>query len=506
MLLPFLAGCFVHEAGDSETGGLPEIGSPETGDPETGDPGTQPEAPEGLVLMRDGRPVSVLTVDPGETIEVSTFDSSGSVRVPASFGGGAPGVLVTETSEGNFGISGAAAGGMGIVRFSAAGHNADLRVFVRNWARDQAHRSILDPDPGNYPFSPTAPYRSNIYGGPHTATRGLSLEERGAPFEPTRWAAYRLIVDRGWHYESPSGFSHPARGVHEGHQSRAMTAWRKPYDVPHIHQVWDYALQNHVFRFDLHERSRDLIGFDDRQRLELKTMDNATHDCRNMRSEGLGETFTFRWKFKLPSDFTVSPEFTHLFQLKNEGTDAGNPIFTLTGRETAGGDVMQLIYRGPLRPGGAASANWNARQVPLDLFRGEWVRAEAVVTYSSGADADFRIRVVRIRDMEPILQFAFCPDDFALRANPQDRFMTFRPGNRYARPKFGLYRRIVRGGMSGLHYLDDGETPCYERSQFIFQREFRERGKVSIWFADIEMDRLKSGGIVCAVANCPCQG
>lgn len=468
------------------------------------------EPTEGLVLRSDGKPVAVVNIDPGQTIEVSTLDSLGVVRVPAAFSVDAEAIRVAQNGTGNFAITGVAPGGMGIVRFYATDYAAELRVFVRNWKREQAYRVILDPDPENYPFCPETPYDSAFYGGPHTATRGRSLEHRGAPFAPTKWAAYRLIVDRGWHYESPSGFSHPARGVHEG--TLRETAWRQRYDVPHIHQVWDDTLERYVFRFNLYAQSRDLIGFDDRQRLELKTMDNANHDCRNMRSHGLGETFTFRWKFKLPSDFRVSREFTHLFQLKNEGDDAGNPVFTLTGRardNDASRDVMQLIYRGPRRGMDGdrviPSANWVAKYVPLDLFRGEWVSAEVVVTYDN--PGDFRIRVVRVRDMRMIMEFAFCPVHYNGLGLP-DPFMTFRPGNRYARPKFGLYRRIVHmvSGSPDLHYLDDGITPCLERSGFIetFQREFRERGGISIWFADIEMDRLREGGIVCTVTNCPC--
>ena len=487
-------------------------GCPVLEDPET----------EGLIVRRDdsNREVVVVTIDPGETIYVSVFDPSGIFRQPASAAVDRGAVRVSETpAAGVFGIHGAIPGGKGTVRFSAIGDSATLRVFVRNWASSEVYRRILDPDPVNYPsyFGPLGDpggahwYDSAAFGGPHNITRGMTLEERGAPFAPSRWGAYRLIVDRGWHYESPSGFSHPVNGVHTG--DLRETAFRQAYRIPHILQVPDSFLRNYVFEFNLHEQSGDLIGFDDRQRLELKTMNNIPNDCRNMRSYGVGETFTFRWKFKIPRDFRVSTEFAHVFQLKNEGGDGGNPIFTLTGRRRndTNRDVMQLIYRGPTRATVGdkeiPSANWIAKEVPLDLFRGEWVRAEVFVTYDDpGA---FRISVVRLRDMREIMAFAFCPVHFA-SLGLLDPFMTYRPGNSYARPKFGLYRRIVHMTPFGVPdmYIDRYGTPDFERSRFV-QAFMSERGgkrwTTTMWFTDIEMDRFRrNDGIVCTVVGCPC--
>jgi hypothetical protein len=132
---------------------------------------------------------------------------------------------------------------------------------------------------------------------------------------------------------------------------------------------------------------------------------------------------------------------------------------------------------------------------------------EAVVTYDN--PGTFRIMVVRIRDMRVIMEYAYCPVHYA-SLNLLDPFMTYRPGNSYARPKFGVYRRIVHMtpfGVPDMHINPDG-TPDFEKSNFVqaFQREFKERGKISTWFTDIEMDRLKrDDGIVCTVSNCPCQ-
>jgi len=492
--LPFLAGCPVLD--DPETPGTLVVRQLHLSERWAGDTGR----------------VMIIDIDPEQTVEVSVYDPSGTFSLPATFGVDTGAVRVSAKGNNVFGITGLLPGGMAVVRFDAIGDSAELRVFVRNWRLDQAHRFLLAPDPINFPFCPDTPYDSDFYGGLPREVRNVPFQNRGVelPFRANRWATYRLITERGWHYESPSGFSHSSDGVHRG--ALRETAFRQAYDVPHIMQEYCPLLQKYVFRFSLYERSGDLIGFDDRQRLELKTMHNVNFDCRNMRAYGHGETFTFRWKFKLPRNFTVSTEFSHLFQLKNEGGDGGNPIFTLTGRRRndTNRDVMQLIYRGPTRSTTAGvlgdkeipSANWIAAEVPLDLFRGEWVRAEAVVTYDN--PGSFRIRLVRIRDMRVIMEFAFCPIHYA-SLNLPDPFMTYRPGNSYARPKFGIYRRIVHMnpfGVPDMHITPDG-TPCFERSNFV--RVFlRENWTTSVWFADIEMDRLRrDDGIVCYLRTEP---
>jgi hypothetical protein len=250
-----------------------------------------------------------------------------------------------------------------------------------------------------------------------------------------------------------------------------------------------FALNKEVFKFIVHfEQDGDMVGgYADRQRLELKTMDEtwppeeeikpeASRDPGNrMYSNGGGDTFTHRWKFRLPSDFYVSSEYTHIHQIKPEGGDSGNPTFTLTARKLrTGREVMQLIYRGPVRANGDPSVNWYPCQVDLEPFKGEWIYAEETVTYDSpGA---YRIRLVRIRDMKVMLEYIYSPEQY----NEIDPFVMFRKGNSYIRPKFGLYRRILHMTSFGLPNMEDPVT------------EYRaENNEIVVLYADLEMDKLK---------------
>jgi hypothetical protein len=268
------------------------------------------------------------------------------------------------------------------------------------------------------------------------------------------------------------------------------TDFRQLHEVQHIIQTRDnvflpestFRLYDEVFKFLLHhEYDGDMVGgFDDRQRLEIKTMDGV-HDNPDMFSRGGGDTFTHRWKFRLPEDFRVSSEFTHIFQLKPEGGDSGNPTITLTGRRlrATGREVLQLIYRGPIRPNGTPSVNWYPAQVDLEPFKGEWVYAVNTVTYDN--PGTFSIELIRVRDMKVLMSYTFSPEHY----NEPDPFMMYRPPNIYIRPKFGLYRRIFHMTPFGLPDFDNPIVTFYGE-------ELNARGEreVAVLFAYFEMDKL----------------
>ena len=407
--------------------------------------------------------------------------------IPARASSNSAAVMVTREGD-EFCITGLP-GGMGIVTFTntAGTRVGELRVFVRNWKRSEVFRNTLEPDLENYPFD----------------ENDRSLYDP-ANYKNTRWAVYRLITDRGFHYEAPDGLSSRTADTRTGggngtvHGDRVLETPNRPrHDEPHILYHYDDFLRKNVFAFAMHfEYDGDMVGgYDDRQRLELKTMDNtwppaefekpaAERNPENrMYSNGNGDTFTHRWKFKLPEDFRVSTEFTHIFQLKPEGADNGNPTMTLTARKRSNNEeVMQLIYRGQIREmigdREVPSVNWYPREVPLQAFRGEWVRVEQTVTYDSpGA---FRIKVVRIRDMQVLLEWEYFPEEYNSFRN-EDPFVMFRPGNTYIRAKFGFYRRIMHMTPFGL---PDPNNPVLEYLD--------EGDEVRILYADLEMDKWKN--------------
>lgn len=109
---------------------------------------------------------------------------------------------------------------------------------------------------------------------------------------------------------------------------------------PHITQAFDPDLAKYIFVFHMHVTPDDdrCINFD-RQRNEIKTYGPSPAYVKGF----LGDTVTFRWRFKLDAVFQPSPSFTHIHQIKaGDGPDSGPPTITLTLR-TGAPDVLQAF-------------------------------------------------------------------------------------------------------------------------------------------------------------------
>ena len=105
----------------------------------------------------------------------------------------------------------------------------------------------------------------------------------------------------------------------------------------HIAEVWDEDLKSNVFEFYSHVKpDNDRCEKLDRQRVEIKTYESSPSNLKGT----LGETVTYKWKFRLPKGFQPSSSFTHLHQIKAVGGSQELPIFTLTARKAK---VNQLI-------------------------------------------------------------------------------------------------------------------------------------------------------------------
>ena len=440
----------------------------------------QPDSPEAenekLEIRFNDKPVRVIDIDPyivpNDDDRFYIHDIASGARLDASASSNTDTVRVQPRGMG-FLIIGEKAGGMGIVQFTAGDKYVELRVFVRNWSADEVYRHGLYANLAEYPYDPIRDHNP------------------ANPQAPNKLAAYQLIVDSGFHYEAPDGLSsrvkrgEPGTFIHQ--ESPRETENRKLHNVPHIIQrpaANEPFLRKDIFAFTLHfEDDGDMVGgYADRQRLELKTMDTGrAFDAKDdepdnfMYSNGGGDTFTYRWKFRLPEDFRVSSEYTHIHQIKPEGGDSGNPTFTLTGRKLrTGREVLQLIYRGPIRDNGDPSVNWYPCQVDLEPFKGEWIRAEETVTFDN--PGTYRIKLVRIRDMKTLMEYIYSPEQY----EEIDPFAMFRRGNSYIRPKFGVYRRIMHMTPFGLPNPDDPVTEY-----------LAEYNQVTVLFADIEMDKLR---------------
>jgi len=268
--------------------------------------------------------------------------------------------------------------------------------------------------------------------------------------------AYSLFAEAGFGYETPE----QENGGHAG--------------TPHITQKYDETLKKDVFVFTLHLNA-DVVdgsstGEHSRQRVEVK-IDDAEAQAQE------GREFVYRWKFRLPSDFAASDVFTHIHQLKNEGGDASAALITLSVRENTSKKVMQLIYRAPTYVGegggSTSSPNRYLAEVPLSGFLGEWVSCEERVVYSAG-EPEYGIKVTRLRDGEELIAWEYTGEGYAAVESEVSKwpFATWREGNAYGRPKYGIYRRV---------WLDEA---CTQLAAAGLKDE-------SVLFADFEVERLK---------------
>src|SRR5262249_54786708 len=98
---------------------------------------------------------------------------------------------------------------------------------------------------------------------------------------------------------------------------------------PHITQAWDADLGKFAFIFHIHiTPDNDRCVAFDRQRNEIKTYGPSPDYLKGF----LGDSVTFRWRFRLDSGFQPSPSFTHIHQIKAGDGDSAAPIITLTPR------------------------------------------------------------------------------------------------------------------------------------------------------------------------------
>ena len=187
----------------------------------------------------------------------------------------------------------------------------------------------------------------------------------------------------------------------------------------HIDELFDTELNANVFRFIAHKTpDNDRCQNFDRQRTEIKTYAQSPDYLKAI----AGEIVEYRWKFKLSSDFKVSPNFTHLHQIKSVGGPyASIPMITLTARK-ANPDRIELRYTPTTNQTTIETAN-------LDLFRGHWVEVTERITY--GNEGRYSISIDRISDNLSILNYI------------NDAIDMWQDGADFARPKWGIYRSLI---------------------------------------------------------------
>ena len=189
----------------------------------------------------------------------------------------------------------------------------------------------------------------------------------------------------------------------------------------HIAEVFDSTLNRYVFEFYIHALiDNDVSTLEtDRQRVEIKTYASSPANLIG----NTGETMTFKWKFKLPTGFQPSTNFTHIHQIKAVGGDESSPLFTLTPRLTTP-NQLQLIYVADSSTSSAYLATLN-----LSLFINTWVDVTEVVKV--GNPGTYSILIKKVSDGSTILSYS------------NSSIKTIRPSNTFIRPKWGIYRSLL---------------------------------------------------------------
>jgi hypothetical protein len=190
----------------------------------------------------------------------------------------------------------------------------------------------------------------------------------------------------------------------------------------HIAEVFDTDLNQNVFEFYIHltpDNDRCTSSMD-RQRVEIKTYDQSPANLKGT----IGETVTYKWKFKIPTGFKPSSGFTHIHQIKPVDGDEDNPLFTITLRKGTPNKLEVNHYDATL-PNNVLTKLVN---VNMSSFENTWV--EATQTITVGANGKYSMMIKRVSD------------NFVLVNYTNNDIVTIRPDNTFIRPKWGIYRSL----------------------------------------------------------------
>jgi VCBS repeat-containing protein len=208
-------------------------------------------------------------------------------------------------------------------------------------------------------------------------------------------------------------------------------------DVVHIIEDNDSIVGNHfVFLAHRDEDQDKDNGPSDRQRNEIKSYDKSPEATLAYE----GDTFQYRWKFKVSSDLELTSKFSHFFQIKarNESDDNTNgnddqPIITLSGAEkNSTGNQLQVRYSAGFDENGDSTGlDRNLVETDWSLITDEWVEVFVQATFNE--DGQFDMTLTRLSDNEEI---------FNISEQNIDMWRGFTDDD-FARPKWGIYRSIV---------------------------------------------------------------
>lgn len=187
----------------------------------------------------------------------------------------------------------------------------------------------------------------------------------------------------------------------------------------HIDELFDADLNSYVFRFYIHANSdNDRCKNFDRQRNEIKTYDRSPDNLLGVENEKV----IYKWKFKLPTGFQSSSNFTHIHQIKSVGGDLESmPMYTLTTRKSTP-DKIELRYA-------ETDSQVTLIETALAPFIGKWVEVTETILY--GTSGTYEIVIKSVEDETVLLSYV------------DNSIINWRLDAEFARPKWGIYRSLI---------------------------------------------------------------
>jgi hypothetical protein len=188
----------------------------------------------------------------------------------------------------------------------------------------------------------------------------------------------------------------------------------------HIDEIFDKELNKYVFRFSIHVTpDNDRCKNFDRQRNEIKTYTQSPANLLAIE----GEKVVYKWKFKLPENFSSSTGFTHIHQIKAiGGPEEGMPLFTLSTR-SGSQDQLELRY-------GENTSQTTLKKTDLTPFKNTWVEVTEIIEFGDQKTGKYTITITKISNGEVLFHY----NNNALR--------TWKTNAEVIRPKWGIYRSL----------------------------------------------------------------
>lgn len=198
----------------------------------------------------------------------------------------------------------------------------------------------------------------------------------------------------------------------------------------HIAEVFDTDLNKYVFEFYSHLDSGTTGILDndistlssDRQRVEIKTYASSPNNLKGT----IGETVTYKWRFKVPVGFQPSANFTHIHQIKavdvvetvKVGTGTSG-TYSITIKKVSDGTVLMSYTNNSIQTIRTAATDPGFPQVPNSFIRPKWGIYRSLLDVASLRDDS-----IRFSDFS-IAEGTLSSKDFS--SNPKDEIIFLNP-------------------------------------------------------------------------------